>query len=453
LKIEYEKYDPSQLTCVLTAQHINPDDILPDGTSECHLIAQAPVEHPVRIWGIHGWRTDRSEIALNAFGVDIGCTDEPLPAGEDVSVIVQLNRGKVLRGKESPILHYDGTITHYEEARTKGSDEKEEIMWEDEGVKTEARILYRYEDTSVASNSALLQVACPSIRRWFKADGVTSLKQIIDRTDEDAREIARLLALCSREQIGWYEIEIETVNFNESPRLYPRAIRRGFLHKTESSDWLDPLIDHRHLIQGGFKRLLDAYRASKYQEAIKRVILFEVASRHAVGLESRYALCHMALEAIVNDLANQSGNAFALDKEIWGALQIELESSIKACGQKNGVEQQIIDNIARKISELRRVSLAEAVKREAEAMGVRVDDLWPSSIGFLSGLRQAIKLRNDLFHRASASDLDLLYENLTRLRILVERFILKVLGWPDEKIWAWHALEVERINKASETKP
>lgn len=455
LRIEYEKYDPTHLTCMLAAHHLEPEDIISAGTSECHIIARNPVEHPIRIWGIHGWSTDRSEVVLNAFGVDIGCTDDLLPEGEDVSVTVRLSAGKVLRNMKTLIRSYDGTITHYEGTRTpKVDNEEREIKWEEQGVKTEARILYVYENTAIANNPALLQIACPSIGQWFKADGATSLKQIMDRTDEDARDIARLLALCSREHVGWYEIEVETVNFKDSPRLYPRAKRRGSLpNNRASSDRGDPLVDHRDLIDGGFKRLLDAYRSSKYREALKRAITFEVGSQNESGLETAYALCHMALEVLVNDLEERGSNAPTLDNGKWSKLQVELEGLVKTYGLQNAFDQSVLDTIIKRIPELTRVSLADAVKQQVDTWGVKVDDLWPSEIGFLAGLRQAIKLRNDLFHRASASDPDLLFENHARLKVLVERFILKVLGWPDEKIWVRHSQEVKWVNKASETKP
>ena len=454
LRIEYEKYDPTHLTCVLSAHQLKPEDIIQPETSECHIVARNPVEHPITIWGINGWRSDRSEVELNVFGADIGCTDDPLPAGEEVSVIVQLSAGKVLEGMRGLVLNYDGTITHYERAEANKADKEEKVIaWEEDGVKTEARIFYQYEDTSVAANPALLRIACPSFRRWFKADGTTSLSQIMDKTEEDAGDIARLLALCSRERVRWYEIEVETVNFKESPRLYPRAKRRGSLsHKSESSKWGDPLIDHRDLIDGGFKRLLDAYRASKYRKALQRSISFEVSSRNNRGLDTSYAFCLMALEALVNDLTEQAGSATTLDAQKWRKLQAELESVVMTYGDQNALDRAVIDTILKRISELTRISLVDAVKQQVDTWGVKIDDLWPSSVGFLAGLRQSIKLRNDLFHRASTADPDLLYENLFRLRVLVERFILKVLAWPDEKIWVWHAQEVKRVNKASESK-
>lgn len=396
LRLEYDKYDSSRLECALIASPIDYREIVVPGMSECHLIVPTPVEHPVRIWGIHGMTTSRAEIVLNAFGVDIGCTDKPVPAGDEVSIIVELSRGRVLHDWGSVIQSYDGTITR------EGGTGKE-IIWEENGETTRASIRYVYEDSSVSNNPAILRIERPTIGRFFKANGTESLKQIMDRTVKDVDDITSLLALCSREPIGWYEISIDTTS--NTTGLYPRAKRRRSSIRSDAhSNRLDPLIDHRDLIDGGLKRLLDAYRASRYRDSIARALSFEIGSRDESTIESAYALCYMALEAVVDDLSNQK----------------------------------------------KRGSLADAVKQVADTWAIRVDDLWPASVGFLNGLREASRLRNDLFHRASASELDLLHKNLVRLQVLVERMILKVLDWPDEKIWRWHDQDVKWVNSTPE---
>lgn len=91
----------------------------------------------------------------------------------------------------------------------------------------------------------------------------------------------------------------------------------------------------------------------------------------------------------------------------------------------------VAEQMKEKLPELRRASGDKRIIGACHTLGVKTDDLWRKD-GFEVGLKSAAKIRNRLFH-AAGGDIDDSYVNLIRVRTLVERLLLRVLEWPDER--------------------
>lgn len=438
VRIEYDKYDPSWLCCTLLADQAT--FFFSELPEQCELIALGELEYPIALCGIYSTKQTGSEVSLEAMACDIGFSSDPLPKGEAVHITLELTCGRVLRGMQIREVSYDGTI------KFRG-DEPGPIEWGNEEEKRTAQVRYVYEEAFTGISGTTLQIERPSIWWSLKANGSDSLKDLRDRIEKEAVDIVALLSLCSRERVSWYEIQIETPEYRLRPRLYPRAWGRRVVDKPRSPRHLDPLVDHRDLINGGFTRLLQAFKACKYSEAIVRAIAFTVASRSKSALESNYILCHAALEAVVHDLTEDDSSFPRLSDLQWKQLSRDLESLLFEFGKQQDVSETAVDHAKSKLLELKRPPIANVVLHQVRALYVRVDDLWPQTIGFEQGLRRALELRNELSHRALAAEPGEIYKNLVRLRVLVERFILQVLDWPREKIWVWHDQEIKRVNR------
>jgi len=63
-----------------------------------------------------------------------------------------------------------------------------------------------------------------------------------------------------------------------------------------------------------------------------------------------------------------------------------------------------------------------------------VDKLWPAGTDVKSKLRNVIDRRNAYIHEGKFDDIELYLYDFARLRNLVELWILKLLGCPDETI-------------------
>lgn len=267
VRIEYDEYEPSEPEVSLLhpefSRTFGLNDIVEED-NELKLTSRSPFDFPIRFWGITNWRSSGDKLKLGVTGYDVGCSADPLPTGEEVTVFVYLTGGRVVQGLRMPVRSYDGTITMRHVATP--------IEWQDERGTTTLRMQHEYEDTAVGINKAILQIARPIVLRTFAANGTQSLIGIIEQMEEDLRDILILLSLCSRETVRWFQIMVETYKSQERPRVSPRAKRRGRVPTPGHREHDDPLIDHRDLIDGGFKRLLDQFRASQHREMLRKAI-------------------------------------------------------------------------------------------------------------------------------------------------------------------------------------
>ena len=98
----------------------------------------------------------------------------------------------------------------------------------------------------------------------------------------------------------------------------------------------------------------------------------------------------------------------------------------------------------KRLPNLRGVSFANRIADACARVKPETSDLWPREIGFTEGMASAARLRNDLFHGSKANDE--LYAELVRIRTFTERLVLKLLKWPDDRLWVRRDDVLGRIN-------
>lgn len=445
IRIEHEVYEPTYPLITL----LHPDLVstfpgmgLFEHQDKYHLTCQIPFEFPISFWGIIGSTYTTGKIELRVIGYKIGCSEKSLPPNEDVTIFVYLTGGQVLRRRDLLCYSYDGTI-----GPLSGDQLGKDIEWDDDRGHSILRIQHEHEEHSMGANQASIRIGRPVFVRSFVSDGITSLNSMMDQTEEEIKDIARIVSFCSRERVNWYAMTIETYRSQQQPRLNPRAQSRGGVPVYELRKSQDPLIDHMALIEGGFKVLLDSFRSSTHRNLLERAIAYQVASRQKEGgIEENYIFCHAALDALASGLSLDDPSIPCYQDQEWNELRDRLVVTLDEFGRDKGVDTTLISRSKRKLLELRRPPIAALIKHHVDALGVKVDDLWPLS-GFEKGLRQALEIRNTFIHQAIVNDPTSTHENLLRLQILIERFILKLLRWPDDKVWAFSTLAIERINR------
>jgi hypothetical protein len=451
-RIEYKAYEPSGIKVTLLHQEFlrifNLRSMLSSDTGDLHMTCHAPTDFPIWFWGVRGMKASGDKLEIDLSGYDLGGSEGPLAVNEEVTILAYLTRGQLSSRRRSAVKRWDGAIT-YSIDLDKVEDEKEEtIEWQDESQATILRMQHDYEEARVGGNKVLLQIARPAMVRSLKTDGSQSLKSIIEGATSDLKDICLMLSLAFRQKIQWYEIIVETYKSQERPRLIPRAKRRSAVPDHHYSEREDPLIDHRDLVQGGFKTLLDMFQSCEHREMLRRAIAFQVSSRNNDGgLESSYILCYSALEAIVSEAALRSDTLSRFRPAQWKNLRRLLEKTVGEFGGSHGLNTDLIEAMRNRLPVLARPAFSEELFRITRSLGVKVDDLWPEPIGFERGLRQALKIRNSLVHRAVIVNPSAMYENLVRLRSLTERLILKLIGWPNEKVWVWADQALKWVNK------
>lgn len=168
-----------------------------------------------------------------------------------------------------------------------------------------------------------------------------------------------------------------------------------------------------------------------------------VGSYETVGLEQSYFLAYAALDAAVGAAADDSIQ-FTLGASAFRKLCSKLRKTLTEFAVEHRLSG-LVDDVADKLVELQRRSTARKMERLYNKLGFTVDDLW-KHIGFETGFKRATRARNELVHSATVADPEQISRDLVRLHVLTERILLKLLEWPDNKIWRWYDQELRWMN-------
>jgi len=159
-------------------------------------------------------------------------------------------------------------------------------------------------------------------------------------------------------------------------------------------------------------------------------------------LESSYFLAYSALDLAASIYNPDS--LYLVSSGKWKKLQKQLREYLNSIAENQGLAD-VIEQIKEKLPELRRASGDRRIIDACSSLNVNVSDLWPKE-GFEVGLKAATRMRNELFHSALCESPNDLSDHLVRVRTLVERLLLKILGWPDAQIWVWYDQNLKRVN-------
>ncbi|PKV11006.1 hypothetical protein [Xanthomonas prunicola] len=149
------------------------------------------------------------------------------------------------------------------------------------------------------------------------------------------------------------------------------------------------------------------------------------------------------METIVNAVC-ESEEVLLIGPASWKKVEKVLRASLKELSDAETISKKTATHMQEKLPELRRASLASRIGRVVEAYSIKTSDLWTSE-GFAAGMKRASGFRNELFHAARTSDLDLMDVDLTRIRAFTERLLLAALAWPEDRRWVWRDDQIHLI--------
>ena len=440
LQLFHDKYDPQNLSAELTL--LSQDKTISNAFRNCLSgddygtlkISSEDNNIEIVLKGINGWRHQRNNVKLNIEGYEYGISDDEIINAENIFAFVELTPSGILRKWGTTEMHYDGSIKHDE-------GYPEDVEWEFRLGKGKAFSRYTYEEHTVYDNKATIQIERPALH--FTIDNKNeclTTKEIKETIEKEVRDICYILSLCYRKLVRWYEFEI-TILQKEKPNISPRisGVRRKVYRETYP-ERMDELINHRTLVNNGFRDLLINYRGSNQVDGLQRCITFLASSMATHTIEINYFFSIIALEAFCDAFVESVSNSIKMPSAKWNKIEKALRATLKELSADINL-LPFITNVTAKLPELKGITTLEKITFCCQRLNVKVDDLWKKD-GFENGLKKALALRNQLFHRAYFEDPFLLYSNRLRVQIIAERLLLKYLNWPNEKIWRWHDQEL-----------
>jgi hypothetical protein len=312
--------------------------------------------------------------------------------------------------------------------------ERKSIRWNTRLGEAElAEIHEYYLDEAINLDRAKIQVQRCQVQIKPNLSGITSLKSVAVELEEALDASLWLLSFLGHKRIAWYAANIVFLH----PDDYRIAeVRRkqwlGYERDMGSDLSHFQLLINRASLQNSdlFQRLWDNYQASPFESAIRRTIPYILSSYERSYTEMRIGMAYLALESLVDGLSENSG----LTNLLGSSRFKRLSKAVKQLIYDHVVDRETADGIAEKIGELRRRSFVDKFWKLAEETGFAVERLWPPGTDVQLELHELIKRRNFYIHQGTIDDYDLCYLDLYRLQKLVELWILKLLGCPDEAI-------------------
>jgi hypothetical protein len=440
LQLFHDKYDPQNLSAELTLlsqgkfiessfrNTLRGDDY---GTLKISSNDDSPT---IILRGIQGYSHQGKNAKLKIQAYEYGISDDVIINAEDIFVSVELTPSGILKKWGIKEINYDGSIKH-------DDSYPEDVEWEFELGKAKAFSKYAYEEHVVYDNKATIQIERPALHFSINnANNTLTTKLIQEKIQKEVRDICYILSLCYRKMVRWYQIEITTI-YKEKTNIIPKmsGVRR-MVYRENYPERLDELINHRTLINDGLQDLLNNYRGSNQIDALQRCITFLSSSMASHTVEVNYFFSIIALEAFCDAFIERNSKNVKIPSAKWKIIEKALRNALKELSADKNLEAHV-KTVTSKLPELKGITTSDKIVFCCNTLNAKVDDLWRKD-GFESGLKKALSLRNQLFHRAYFEDPFLLYSNRLRLQIIAERLLLKHLNWPDEKIWRWHDQEL-----------
>jgi len=443
LKIEYEKYNPENISTELILLSndgkldrefngsLNGDDY-----GNLKIRGEKDSDPDVIIKNISGWNHQGNNANLFIGGFEYAISETPIENPENIYVTVELTPSGILKKWGSRELHYDGSIKFK-------NGYPEQIEWNLNIGKGTAFTRYTYEEHNVFDNKATIQIERPSLTFEISTDLNLSTSGIKDEVEKEARDFSLILSLCYRKLVSWYEINFIIIPKDRNLRTVSPLIRKK-VYTQAYPDHEDELINHRDLIKGGLPTLVKNFRGSPQIESLRRSITFLASSQSNHTIEVKYFLSIISLESFCDGLIELDQEKVKIPSGKWQKIEKILRNSIEPLSEQKEMVNYI-ERIIKKLPELKGITTLDKILYSCKTLEIDANDLWQKD-GLEAGLNKALNMRNHLFHRAYYEDPYLLYANYVRIQVLTERLILRHLKWPDEKIWRWYDQKIRRSN-------
>lgn len=410
--------------------------------NHCRLYPAPPANQVVELLGIGGMQffgEPLQTISIDCASVEVGILNKSASGATKYWVTAQIVPSGILMQPSVLSFHPSGEVK-----RERGEDH-DTIVAVTHGTVNVRAIYERATDEEFGNAvTKLIQRTIVTGEIACKAD--EPLTQIHERFRSDLDDICRVLSLCYRWPVTFYEIEYLDSRYAPVDGAYLR--RAVALPRRMPSSHVE-LLYVGDLINGGLGTLFESFRSAPMRHELGRAISYMAHSYAEEGIETAYFTAFSAFETTV--AAAEGKRTYALGASRWARLQDRLIAAIDSFAVDEKIAEaersDLLEALGEKLPEVRRVSLRRRVHALVARLKIDVDDLWLPQLGFDLGIQRASASRNDLFHAAKLTDVETLHGDLVRIRVLTERIILRLLNWPDSKIWARHAEPVRWANR------
>lgn len=252
---------------------------------------------------------------------------------------------------------------------------------------------------------------------------------------EDIFDVCLMLAFCFRKNMLCYEIYI--YDANENNILFGRKSVSTAIYSKN----LEPLIHHHSFDENVFSNLFLCYKNldENMRKCVKHSIGALLDSREKnSSIEKKFFSCHSALDSI----CSADFNTILSGKDLNKLLKYLRK---KVDEYPHLPPEAPINTIKERLIEISRWKYFDKIINTCEKHNINICDIWPHG-QFKNEIKYTIRQRNDLVHTARLTDIPSAIVTCYRLQLLVERILIKILNFPDNKLHHLYNLELRMLN-------
>ncbi|MHA1757142.1 MAG: hypothetical protein ACTSVV_10255 [Promethearchaeota archaeon] len=381
---------------------------------ECYLRKIEKIEFPIRIYEL-----EREVAELEAYDFKIERKYEKIPKDFlSLSIIFKLdNRGILnLAISRSEVFNFDGSI-------------KIDDHFDPNKIDTEIGLLsfsQRFNFLDITINQRKGEYRYYSNAAIIEIESVKSNKynEKIDEAKELVEDYLYLISFISRKWVRWNQYtSFVTTNDKKEIIAKQEYFQKGY-YPEEDKERIENFIIEPENLSNFLEISYPIYKNKK--DYLKSILAYYITSQEEKLMESAFLMLCITIEALIYQYSEHEGASFIMNKNQFKKLSRLLKQVISEFSRKENIDKELIFN---KLPELKRRPIRSSLKLLIEKYNIYIKDLYPDAKKEFKFL----ELRNKLLHQGKISNYYELFKEKMKLQYLVERIILRMLGWGREK--------------------
>ena len=235
-----------------------------------------------------------------------------------------------------------------------------------------------------------------------------------------------LMSFACRHWIVWYSYSFLTPEFVSQYRFHNSRDTRNEKHRINDSPVGMKAAEFLRVCLPRFQE-----RRAKGED-LRLPIVYGVPKAGSRSVEERFASVFWALEKLVDVFVKRENRDQILGRSDFRRVSRNVRKVFDKAQIPEGIWGQPpvgLHMIQEKISELNRPSIGTQLQWLCDSLDVTWRDLYPAS--YDAPKPRFITTRNEIFHSNTPIDGGLVFRETRMVSLLLERLILKALGWSD----------------------
>ncbi len=325
----------------------------------------------------------------------------------------------------------DGTISFNE------NNDRRSLCFDTPWGKAELLDNYYYLDEKLGFDDALLRIRRSTLTLYVDISEKTSIKDLFQKISQELEPYFWLISFLGRDWVIWYSGEILALpkdddrdNFRHGYAKKERHL--NYLTSPRDDHWFQLLVKREWLLNNGMNFLLNNFFNSPYKGVITRSIQYLIMSYEDSYFDSLLSNVYTALECLVTGL-RKTYTGPILDRCEFTTIREELENVIRK--SVNGEpSKKLIDRLGNLNNDSTFPPFPQQLYNLLCDYEVDLDKVFPPSSGILTALEEISARRNKYIHSAEMDGVDKYIKDFSRLQVISELLILKVLSYPNDAV-------------------